>query len=264
MQKLEKLQKILKELDSAVLAFSGGVDSSFLLKVARDCLGNKILAVTANSATYPKSELEFSRKLAGMLRARHRVIKTAELGNKKFSANPVNRCYFCKQELFSRLKKIAKKEKLNFVIDASSISDKDDFRPGAKAKKELGVRSPLEEAGFTKADIRNFSKRIGLSTWDKPAAACLASRIPYGRQISLQILKRINQAETFLRQQGVKQVRVRHYGNFCRIETLPQEIPLLINRRKMVVKKLKQLGFKYVTLDLEGYRTGSLNEEIRI
>ena len=263
MRKLARLRKILKELDSAVLAFSGGLDSSFLLKVANDTLGNKLLAVTANSATYPKSELDFSRKLAKSLGARHRVINTCELSDKKFSLNPSNRCYFCKKELFLQLKKIARKEKLKFVIDAQNISDKGDFRPGTKAKNELGIRSPLEEAGFNKKDIRQLSKKMKLPSWDKPAAACLASRIPYGRKISVPVLKRIEKAEEFLRKLGAKQVRLRHYDNFCRIETLPHDFALLIKQRAKIVKQLKGLGYNYITLDLQGYRTGSLNEMIK-
>ncbi|MDD4899553.1 MAG: ATP-dependent sacrificial sulfur transferase LarE [Candidatus Omnitrophica bacterium] len=263
MRKLAKLRKILKELDSAVLAFSGGLDSSFLLKVANDCLGSKLLAVTADSPTYPKSELKFSRKLAKSLHARHRVIHTCELKDRKFSANPVNRCYYCKKELFFRLKEIAKKEKLKFVIDAANISDVNDFRPGNKAKKEMGICSPLIEAGFDKEDIRKLSKLMELPSWDKPAAACLASRIPYGKQISPTVLRRIENAEEFLKELRVGQVRLRHYDNSCRIEALPQDFSRLVKHRIKIVKKLKALGYNYVSLDLQGYRTGSLNEALK-
>ena len=263
MDKLEKLKNILKRMGSCLLAYSGGLDSTFLLKVASDCLGNKLLAVTADSPTYPKAELVFSRKMARALKARHLVIKTCELSDRRFSANPVNRCYYCKRELFTKLKNLGLEYKLNFVIDASNASDKKDFRPGKRARAELGVRSPLEEAGFTKDDIRRYSRRFGLASFNKPAQACLASRIPYGTKISSLLLKRIDQAEVFLKRCGFKQVRLRHYSGLCRIEVEPKEINRLINKRSLIVKRLKQLGYVYVTLDLEGYRTGSLNEMIK-
>jgi len=244
-----------------LIAFSGGADSTFLLKVASEVLPkNKILAVTANSATYPPEELAFAKKIAKSFGARYKVIKTDELRDKRFVSNPVNRCYFCKKELFARLARIAVQNKLNVVCDASNISDKLDFRPGDKAKKELNIRSPLVEAGFSKEDIRKLSRKIGLGTWDKPSLACLASRIPYGTKISSGLLKRIDSAERCLRNIGFKQVRVRHYNGLCRIEVSKDEIPQLLIRRKQVVDKLKKIGYNFVTIDLEGYRTGSLNE----
>lgn len=257
--KLFRLQNILRKMDSVVLAYSGGVDSTFLLKVARDVLKDNCLAVTADSPTYPPEELAFAKKMAKTLGIRHSVIKTNELRNKKFSSNPINRCYFCKKELFTKLKIIARKFKLNFIVDASNISDKKDFRPGNKAKKELKIRSPLQEAGFTKEEIRNLSKKLGLVTWDKPALACLASRIPYGRKINSNLLVRIDKAEGFLRKIGFRQVRLRHYNGSCRIEVAKNDIPALITQRNLIVEKLKQLGYNYVTLDLEGYRSGSMN-----
>ncbi|MCM8796200.1 MAG: ATP-dependent sacrificial sulfur transferase LarE, partial [Candidatus Omnitrophica bacterium] len=172
-------------MKSCLIAYSGGVDSTFLLKVAKEVLGDKVLAVTAISPTYPQEEFNFAKKMTRLLGVRHKVINTAQLKDKNFSSNPITRCYFCKRELFSQLKILAKKDKLNFVIEASNFSDKKDFRPGNVAKKELGVRSPLQEAGFTKEDIRKISRVWGLPTWNKPALACLASRIPYGRRITL-------------------------------------------------------------------------------
>jgi len=263
MGKLKKLKEILKQMHSVLVAYSAGVDSTFLLKVARDVLVNKVLAVTALSPTYPKEELIFSKKMAKALGVRHRIIKTNELNDKRFTSNSINRCYFCKDELFRRLKKIAKENKINFVADASNLSDKHDFRPGNKAKEKLKIRSPLVEAGFTKQDIRKMSKKLGLITWNKASLACLASRIPYGTRISRGLLERINKAEVYLRKMGFKQVRLRHYNGLCRIEVLKDEIPVLINKRNLVVEKLKSLGYDYVALDLEGYRTGSMNEVIK-
>lgn len=246
-------------MGSVVVAYSGGADSTFLLKVAALVLGDKVLAVTAVSPTYPKEELYLAKRMAKTLGIRHKIIKTYELKDQRFIANPVNRCYFCKKELFTRLKDIAKVNKLNFVIDASNISDKKDFRPGKIAKEELKVRSPLQAAGLNKEDIRRLSRQLGLKTWDKPSLACLASRVPYGVRISSRLLKRINEAEAYLRKMGFKQVRLRHYNGLCRIEVWQNDIPSLINKRSLIVEKLKQLGYNYVTIDLEGYRTGSMN-----
>jgi uncharacterized protein len=259
-EKLNRLKKIILKYNSCLIAFSGGVDSTFLLRVAKDILPkDKLLAVTASSATYPKEELLFSKSIAACLSVRHKIIKTGELKDIRFISNPINRCYFCKTELFLRLKDIAKKEKLNFVLDASNISDKSDFRPGDVARDRLNIRSPLLEAGLTKEDIRKLSKDLKLPTWDKPGLACLASRIPYGMKISPDILKRINQAEVYLRKEGFKQVRVRHYGSLCRVEVEKDEVCRLVKKQKKVSNRLKGLGYNHVTVDLEGYRTGSLN-----
>ena len=261
-KKLLRLKKILKQMNSVLLAYSGGSDSTFLLKVAKDTLGEKVLAVTAVSATYPKEELILAKRLTRLLQARHAIIGTQELRDDNFLNNPPNRCYFCKKELFSRLKYLASKYKLRFVIDATNLSDKKDFRPGSQAKKELGVRSPLEEAGLTKADIRHLSRKLGLPTWNKPSLACLASRIPYGVRITGDILKRIGRAERLIRSLGFAQVRLRHYNGLARIEVLKEEIPRLIKKKELIVDRLKKIGYNYVTVDLEGYRTGSLNARI--
>jgi len=263
-KKLSRLKGILSMSGSCLIAFSGGADSSFLLKAASLALPKKkILSVTASSATYPKEELLFAKRIARRLGVRHKVINTFELNDKRFVSNSAKRCYFCKIELFTKLKDMADRYKLRFVFDASNISDKNDFRPGNKAKKELGVRSPLQEAGFTKADVRALSKKLGLATWDKPALACLASRIPYGLPISKFALERIDRAEGILRSLKLRQVRVRHYNGLCRIEVPEKDVIKLINKRQSVVDKFKKLGYNYVTLDLEGYRTGSLNEVIK-
>ena len=259
-QKLTKLKNIIRGYESCLVAFSGGVDSTLLVKVASDVLpGDKVLAVTAVSPTYPAQELLNALIVAKTLGVEHKVIKTNELKNKKFVSNPANRCYFCKRELFTRLKDLAYKHKLKCVCDASSISDKSDFRPGNLAKQELKIRSPLLEANFTKEDIRRVSKKFKLSTWDKPSLACLASRVPYGVKISSAVLERIDNSETYLRSLGFKQCRLRHYNGLCRIEVCKEDILRIFNRRKQVIDKLKKLGYNYVTVDLEGYRTGSMN-----
>lgn len=258
--KLARLKRIIKKYPSCVVAFSGGVDSTFLLKVASLVLPkDKILAVTATSATYPKEELIFAKTMARKIGVRHKIIRTAEVKDKRFSSNPINRCYICKKELFNKLKIIAGNFKFGYVMDASNVSDKNDFRPGSIALNELRICSPLKDAGLTKDDIRLLSKRIGLATWDKPSLACLASRIPYGIKITPSLLKRIDDAESYLRKLGFKQVRLRHYRNLCRIEVAQNEINRLLGCRREIVRRFKRLGYNYVTVDLEGYRTGSIN-----
>ena len=259
MKKLVKLKSILKGMGSVLLAYSGGVDSTFLLRVAKDVLGINVLAVTADSPTYPQDELKFSCRTARAMGVRHKVIRTQEDKNPLFRANPQNRCYYCKKELFSRLKKIATQEKIKFVVDASNISDQADFRPGSRAKKELGARSPLAEARFTKEDIRRESKKLGLVTWQKPSLACLASRVPYGTKITPVILSKIEKAENIIKSLGFGQVRVRHYNRSCRIEVDKLSLPKLLAKQNLFVEKLKTLGYNYITVDLEGYRTGSMN-----
>jgi len=263
-RKLARLKEILARMDSVVVAFSGGADSSFLLKVASDALPRKsVIAVTADSLTYPKEELENARCICRALGLRHTVIRTRELENKKFVANSSARCYYCKKELFSSLERFARLHKLRYVVDASNLSDKNDFRPGSRAKEEHHVRSPLQEAGFTKEDVRRASRQTGLATWNKPSLACLASRVAYGIPIQSRLLSRIHKAEGMIRKLGIPQVRVRDYGSFCRIEVLLRDIPVLLGRRKAVVNYLKRLGYSYVNLDLEGYRSGSMNIGIR-
>ena len=246
-----------------MVAFSGGQDSALLLKVCSQILPKaSILAVTAVSATYPKDELRKAKILAKDIGVKHKVIKTAELDNKKFTANSIFRCYFCKKELFLKLIAIARLNKFNFVLDASNLSDKLDYRPGNIAKKELKIKSPLLEAGFSKSDIRKLSKSLGLPSWNKPSLACLASRIPYGSKITADLLRRIDQAEAYLISLGFKQVRLRHHNGLCRIEVEKKYINCLLRNRQAIVEKLKNLGYNYITADLEGYRTGSLNEVI--
>jgi uncharacterized protein len=264
-KKLTHLTRILKEMDSVLVAYSGGVDSAFLLKVARDTLGDHVYAVTAESEIHPDFEIEGARELAKKLDVRHELVRSTEMEDETFLANPPDRCYHCKKHVFSELKSIAEKNGIPWIADGSNVDDTGDYRPGMKALEELGIRSPLREAGLTKAEIRELSKELGLPTWNRPAMACLASRIPYGTRITPEALKRVAEAERLLRKLGFQQVRVRDHGTVARIEVPPGEKKALLDEEMsaLLVIKLKTLGYKYVSLDLEGYRTGSLNEALK-
>jgi len=257
--KLENLKTIIKKTGGAVVAFSGGVDSTFLLKVAHDILGDKVLAITANSETYPKRELEAAKTFAMSLGIRHIVIETLELEIDGFADNPPDRCYYCKHELFSKLTEIAKANGMEYVFDGSNYDDRNDHRSGMRAAKQLGVVSPLKQAEMTKDDIREISKEFGLSTWNKPSFACLSSRFPYGTKITPEKLVVIGAAEDYIRDLGFQELRVRHHDNIARIEIGKVDLERIIPYADKIVEKIKSLGFLYVTLDLAGFKTGSMN-----
>lgn len=262
--KLGRLKKILSRMDSCLIAYSGGVDSSLLLKVARHVLKDRVLAVTAASETYPHEELIQAKNMAKALGVRHIVIKTNEYHDPRFKKNPPQRCFYCKKELFFRLRAIAKKNKIRYIIDGSNKDDDYDFRPGDLAKKLFRVNSPLKEAGLGKREIRCLSRRFNLSTWDKPSLACLATRFAYGSPINKVKLKNIDKAERIIRSFGIKQVRVREQGELIRIEVEKRDIPLLIKKYNRSLNNwLKKIGYSFITLDLEGYRSGSMNDAIK-
>jgi uncharacterized protein len=262
-KKYDRLVEILRSMGSVAIGYSGGVDSTLLLKVAVDTLGMRAVAMIGRSETYPTREFEEALSVASAIGVRSIVVLTEETDDLKFRENPADRCYYCKTELFGKLDEIARAEGLRWIADGTIADDTGDFRPGMKAKAEKAVRSPLLEAGLGKAEVREISKHLALPTWDKPSFACLSSRFPYGTAITRENLARVDQAETFLRDKGFRVFRVRfHDENTARIEVSAAELPRLLDPglREGIVDMMKNLGFIYVTLDLQGYRTGSMNE----
>jgi uncharacterized protein len=261
--KLSKLRNIIEDMGSVLVAFSGGLDSSFLLKVAHDLLGEKALALTADSPTYSRREFNEASEFCSRFKIKQIVIKSSEMEMPEFRKNPKNRCYYCKSVLFSRCLEKARELGMKYVADGSNLDDLSDERPGSIAAEELGIRKPLLEAGLTKEDIRRYSRELGLPTWDKPSYACLASRFPYGIEITERKLSAIEKLEEFIRDLGFRQVRVRDHKNIARVEIGGDEFLKFLEDgelREKVVEKAKDAGFTYVTLDMQGYRTGSMNE----
>lgn len=264
-RKWEHLKAQLSEMRLAVLAFSGGVDSSLLLRAAAEVMGPHLIAVTAVSETYPAGELHAAKEFVRSLGVTHRIIPTQELASDVFVQNTPDRCYYCKKELFEKLRTLADTEGITYIIEGSNTDDLRDHRPGRKAAQEYSVRSPLIEAELSKSEVRELARCMGLPVWDKPSLACLSSRIPYGTTITVDILRTIQAAEDHLRAHGFSQVRVRHYGATARIEVDRNDFRRLLSPDvvESVVRVLKELGYTYVCLDLEGYRTGSLNEGMK-
>jgi pyridinium-3,5-biscarboxylic acid mononucleotide sulfurtransferase len=262
-ERLEELESIVAPYGSALVAFSGGVDSSLALAIAARALPKeRVLAVTSNNETYLPSELEPAHELADTLGVEHLVVNTRELDDPNYAKNPANRCYFCKSTLYSELGRIAAERGYGCVVDGANADDEGDYRPGRKAARELEVVSPLSIAGVSKAEVRELAKHLGLPSWDKPALACLSSRFPYGQEITPEKLAQVARAEEFLRAEGFRQVRVRHHGEIARLEVGSDEMERAFALRERICDELKEAGFLYVTLDLSGYATGSLNASL--
>ncbi len=263
--KYHNLLEDLKKMERVVIACSGGVDSTFLLKAASQSGLSDILAVTGRSESLPEEELSFAKEIAGSLKVRHKIIATEELRDNNYAENSPDRCYYCKKELFTKLSDIASKENYLYVLDGTNADDANDWRPGRRAAGENGVKSPLLDAGLGKEEIREISRNLGLPTWNKPATPCLSSRFPYGQRITAEGLRRVDRAEAFIRSFGIKELRVRSHSNVARIEVHPAEFAKLTEdtAREKIADFFRSLGYEYVTLDLQGFRSGSSNEVLK-
>jgi uncharacterized protein len=260
--KYDRLKSLLREMGEVVVGYSGGVDSTLLMKVAHDELGDRAIAVTGDSEAFPQGEVDAAHAVAESLGWQVVRVRTHELSNIHFRVNNPDRCYHCKTELFSELREVADERGIRWIADGSHADDVGDHRPGMAAGEERGVRSPLREAGITKAEIRELALYLGVPNWDKPSFACLSSRFPYGTEITPELLARLDGCEKVLRTLGFRQFRVRHHDTVCRIEVEPQDIPRLVDVREEVNARFKELGYAYVTVDLEGYRSGKMNDTL--
>ncbi len=263
-QKLDELRDVFGQFDSVVVAYSAGVDSTLVLRVAHDVLGDRVLAATGLSDTYPEEEMAEARALAQEIGVEHVMMRTEELTDPRYAMNSHQRCFFCKNELYGKLRELADERGITHIVDGTNADDVGDHRPGLRAAREIGVRSPLQEVGMTKDEIREISNDLGLRTWDKPAFACLSSRFPYGTPITVEKLKQVATAERAIRELGFRGFRVRHHDTMARLEVDPDDFPRVVELHSEIVTKLRAAGYRFVTLDLQGYRSGSLNEGLSL